>query len=99
MTNEEKIQAIEDKLSRMTPDERAAYIRNEQRSDRNICHNLSQELQAQIEIIEGDLHHLRVNGDILGYNEFNSWMRSRKRQLREEQRRPRVPLLNGGWFN
>lgn len=99
MTNEEKIQSVEERLSRMTPDERLAYIRNEQNSDRMICRDLSEKLQAQIEVIEGDLHHIRVNGDILGYNEFNSWMTHRKRELKNQNARQNVPALNGGWFN
>lgn len=96
MTNDERIAMIEQFLSTKTPEQRLAYIRNEQEHDIIVCRKASERLQARIEIIEGDIHHIKVNDEIMGYNEYEAWRINREQEL-QSQSSPTSHLI-GGWF-
>ena len=80
-SDEQIIAQKEAELAKKTEEERRNYYLHEYREDIKVCRQLSKELQATIEPIEGDIHHIRVNGQVLGYNGFAEWKRRRLDQL------------------
>ena len=50
-----------------------------------MCIKLSRELQATIETIPGDRHHIRVNGVVMGYNEYAEWSEARYAELHPDE--------------
>ena len=84
-TDEQIIQEIEAKLAAMTPEEREATIAADEAVSRLECIKLSRELQAQIEMIPGDRHHIKVNGQVMGYNAYAEWQEARYAELHPEE--------------
>ena len=84
MTNEELQQQIEQSLSEMSEEEREATLAADDALDRLMCIKLGQALQATIETIPGDRHHIRVNGEVMGYNEYAEWQEARYAELHPE---------------
>ncbi len=80
-TNEQIQQEIEAKLAAMSPEEREAALAADDAADRYMCIKLSRELQATIKTIPGDRHHIKVNGQVMGYNEYAEWQEARYAEL------------------
>ena len=80
-TNEEIQSEIEAKLAEMSPEEREATLAADEAMDRLMCIKLSRELDAHIETIPGDRHHIKVNGEVMGYNEYAEWSAARRAEL------------------
>lgn len=73
----QEIQAeVEAKLAELPEEERAAIIAADEAADRAMCLKLSRETGHQIEMIAGDRHHIRVDGQVMGYVEFGNWMQA-----------------------
>ena len=79
--NEELLQAeqqmIEEKdaaLEGMSEEEKQAYLEAEAAYDRLMCLALSKQFNANIRTIDGDRHHISVNGQVMGYISFARWM-------------------------
>ena len=96
-TDEEIIAQKESQINNLEEDQRRAYYQNEYDEDKRICRRLSEELHARIEPIEGDIHHIKVDGQILGYNGFNDWKERRLHELAEGKVNKKVTQL--GFFN
>lgn len=84
-TNEQIQQEIEAKLAEMSPEEREATLAADDAMDRLMCIKLSRELQATIETIPGDRHHIKVNGQVMGYNEYAEWQEARYAELHPDE--------------
>lgn len=84
-TNQEIQQEIEASLAEMSPEEREATLAVDDAMDRLMCIKLSRELDAHIETIPGDRHHIRVNGQVMGYNEYAEWSEARYAELHPEE--------------
>ena len=82
-TDEQIIAEKERHFQEMNEDDRARAYRNEYKEDARICADLSQQLKATIEPIRGDIHHIRVNGQVYGYNAFEAWKKQRLIDLKE----------------
>ncbi len=80
-TNQEIQSEIEAKLAEMSPEEREATLAADEAMDRLMCIKLSRQLQATIETIPGDRHHIKVNGEVMGYNEYARWQAARYAEL------------------
>ena len=80
-TNEQIISEIEAKLATKTTEEKQAFIQAQVENDIATCRRLSRELQADIQIVPNDIHHIKVDGNILGYNEFETWRQTRLHEL------------------
>ncbi len=93
-TDEQIIAERNAHIDTLTEEDKARYLRSEWEQDVEICTNLSRELEATIEPIQGDIHHIKVNGQILGYNGFAQW--KARRQLELQQRKNRPPTI--GFF-
>lgn len=85
LTNEQIKEKIEAELAQMSPEEREAMIAADDAMDRLMCIRLSRELQATIETIPGDRHHIKVNGQVMGYNEYAEWQAARYAELHPEE--------------
>ena len=94
-TDEPIIAEKQKKLDAMSDEEKAIYCNNEYKEDLKICAKLSQELKANIQPIVGDIHHIKVNGQVYGYNAFSQWKRNRIRQLESGT----APSGKLGFFN
>lgn len=95
MTDEQIIAEKEAKFAGMTDEERAQAYRHEYNEDRRMCAALSEELKATIEPIRGDIHHILVNGRVMGYNGFAEWKKQRQHDLAHG----RVTSGKLGFFN
>ena len=84
-TNQEIQNEIEASLAEMSPEEREATLAADDAMDRLMCIKLSRELDAHIETIPGDRHHIRVNGQVMGYNEYAEWSEARYAELHPEE--------------
>lgn len=84
-TNQEIQQEIEAKLAAMSPEEREATLAADEAMDRLKCIKLSRELDAHIEMIPGDRHHIKVNGEVMGYNEYAEWQAARYAELHPQE--------------
>lgn len=84
-TNQEIQSEIEAKLAEMSPEEREATLAADEAMDRLMCIKLSRELDAHIETIPGDRHHIKVNGEVMGYNEYAEWSAARYAELHPEE--------------
>ena len=84
-TNQEIQQEIEAALAEMSPEEREATLAVDDAMDRLMCIKLSRELEATIETIPGDRHHIRVNGQVMGYNEYAEWQEARYAELHPDE--------------
>lgn len=80
-TNQEIQNEIEASLAEMSPEEREATLAADDAMDRLMCIKLSRELDAHIETIPGDRHHIKVNGEVMGYNEYAEWSAARYAEL------------------
>lgn len=80
-TNEQIQQEIEAKLNEMSVEEREAFLAAEEAKDKLMCIKLSRKLNANIEVIPNDLHHIKVNGEVMGYNEYAEWQEARQAEL------------------
>lgn len=76
-TDEQIIAEKEQHFQDMDAEQKAKAYRNEYQEDCRICADLSQKLKATIEPIKGDIHHIRVNGQVYGYNAFEAWKKQR----------------------
>ena len=104
--NSRKQNNINTQLEQMTQEDRQRFIQNEQSNDQRIASELSQQYHVTVEVIPGDIHHIKINGEVLGYAEFNEWKAEQDQLLRRQRRsqertreEPVVPVLRGGWFN
>lgn len=84
-TNQQIQDEIEASLAEMSPEEREATLAVDDAMDRLMCIKLSRELQATIETIPGDRHHIKVNGEVMGYNEYAEWSAARHDELHPEE--------------
>ena len=84
-TNQEIQSEIEAKLAEMSPEEREATLAADDALDRLMCIRLSRELDARIETIPGDRHHIKVNGEVMGYNEYAEWQAARYAELHPDE--------------
>ena len=84
-TNQQIQQEIEATLAQMSPEEREATLAADDAMDRLMCIKMSRELQATIETIPGDRHHIKVNGQVMGYNEYAEWQEARYAELHPEE--------------
>lgn len=84
-TNQQIQQEIEATLAGMSPEEREATLAADDAMDRLMCIKMSRELQATIETIPGDRHHIKVNGQVMGYNEYAQWSEARYAELHPEE--------------
>lgn len=84
-TNQEIQNEIEAKLAEMSPEEREATLAADEAMDRLQCIKLSRELDAHIEMIPGDRHHIKVNGEVMGYNEYAEWQAARYAELHPQE--------------
>lgn len=84
-TNQQIQQEIEATLAQMSPEEREATLAADDAMDRLMCIKMSRELQATIETIPGDRHHIKVNGQVMGYNEYAQWSEARYAELHPEE--------------
>ena len=84
-TDEEIIASKEAQINALGEEERRVYCANEYDEDKRICRRLSVELKADIKPIENDMHHILVNGQIMGYNAFADWKDRRFRELAENK--------------
>lgn len=80
-TDEEIIAEKENQINGLDEEQRKAYYINEYEEDKRICRKLSEQLKARIEPIEGDIHHIKVDGRVLGYTAFAEWKDRRLDQL------------------
>lgn len=80
-TDEEIIAEKENQINGLDEEQRKTYYTNEYEEDKRICRKLSEQLKARIEPIEGDIHHIKVDGRVLGYNGFEEWKQKRLDQL------------------
>lgn len=83
--NQEIRNDIENALAAMSPEEREATLAVDDAMDRLMCIKLSRELQARIETIPGDRHHIKVNDEVMGYNEYAEWQANRYAELYPEE--------------
>ena len=65
---------IEAKLNELPEDERAAILAADQAQDIAMCLTLSRKTGHNIEVIPNDRHHIKVDGQPMGYVEFAQWM-------------------------
>lgn len=73
----QEIQAeIEAKLNELPEDERNAILAADQAQDVAMCLTLSRKTGHNIEVIPNDRHHIRVDGQVMGYVEFGAWMQA-----------------------
>lgn len=84
MTNEEIQQKIEAGLAEMSEEEREATLAADDALDHLMCLKLSRELQANIQTIPNDRHHIKVNDQVMGYNEYAEWQMNRYIELHPE---------------
>ena len=73
-TSQEIQNEIEAKLAEMPEDERNATIAMDKAQTRLTCIQLSRATGHTIEPIENDMHHVKVDGEALGYVEFADWI-------------------------
>lgn len=82
----QQIQAeVEAKLAELPEEERAAVIAADEAADRAMCLKLSRETGHQIEMIPGDRHHIKVDGEVMGYVEFGNWMQANMPHASEDE--------------
>ena len=93
-TDEEIIAEKENQINGLDEEQRKAYYINEYEEDKRICRKLSEQLKARIEPIEGDIHHIKVDGRVLGYTGFAEWKEKRLEQLETGE----VPKPQLGFF-
>ena len=84
-TNQQIQEEIEATLAGMSEEERAATLAADDAMDRLMCIKMSRELQATIETIPGDRHHIKVNGEVMGYNEYAQYVKARYAELHPEE--------------
>jgi hypothetical protein len=73
MTNEQIQQKREEMLAGMSEAKRAAYLEAEAAHDRLMAIEYSEKLGVPVEIIPNDPNHIRVDGRVMGYNEFQAY--------------------------
>lgn len=74
--NQEMIDAIEAQLAAMSPEERAAVLAVDDAMDRLAVIELAKR-GINVELIPGDRHHIKVDGEKMGYAEFNTYMQTK----------------------
>lgn len=74
--NQEMIDAIEAQLAAMSPEERAAVLALDDAMDRLAVIELGKR-GINVELIPGDRHHIKVDGQKMGYAEFNTYMQTK----------------------
>ena len=73
----QEIQAeIEAKLAELPEEERNAILSADQAQDVAMCLALSRKTGHNIEVIPNDRHHIKVDGQVMGYVEFGAWMQA-----------------------
>ena len=80
MTNEEIIRRKDAELESLSPEERESYLARERAYDIKVCANLSRQFNADVRIVEGNRHVISVDGEVLGYNEFDAWYKNKLRE-------------------
>lgn len=75
-TSEQIQQEIEAKLAELPEEERNAIIAADQAQDIAMCLALSRKTGHNIEVIPNDRHHIKVDGEVMGYVEFGAWMQA-----------------------
>ena len=73
-TNEQIQAEIERKIAEMSPEEKAAMQEMESAMDRYMIAALQRKYGATVELIPNDHHHIKINGVLMGYNEFAGWL-------------------------
>ena len=76
--NQMMIAAIEAELAAMSPEERAAYEAMDEAADNLMAIQLRKEYGIEVQFIKGDRHHIVVDGQKMGYAEFNNYMQARQ---------------------
>ena len=75
-TSQEIQAAIEAKLAELPEEERNAILAADQAQDIAMCLALSRKTGHNIEVIPNDRHHIKVDGQVMGYVEFGAWMQA-----------------------
>ena len=75
-TSEQIQQEIEAKLNELPAEEREAILAADQAQDIAMCLALSRKTGHNIEVIPNDRHHIKVDGEVMGYVEFGAWMQA-----------------------
>lgn len=70
MTNQEIAQKREEMLASMSDEKRQAFLDAEAAYDRLKAIEYSEKLGVPVEIVPGDPNSIRVDGLVMGYNEF-----------------------------
>ena len=73
MTNQEIAQKREEMLASMSDEKRQAFLEAEAAYDRLKAIEYSEKLGVPVELIPGDPNSIRVDGLIMGYNEFAAY--------------------------
>lgn len=73
MTNQEIQQKREEMLAGMSEAKRQAYLEAEAAQDRLMAIEYSEKLGVSVELIPNDPNHIRVDGHVMGYNEFQAY--------------------------
>ena len=84
-TSEQIQQEIEAKLNELPEEERAAVLAADQAADRAMCLRLSRQTGHTIEVIPNDRHHIKVDGQVMGYVEFGAWMQANMPHTESEE--------------
>ena len=84
-SNEQIQQEIEAKIAAMTPEEREAMLEMERAADNLAIVQLRQKYGVNIELIPGDRHHIKLDGEVMGYNEFQAWLAAHQPEEEEDE--------------
>lgn len=80
LTNEQIEERIDQELSEMSEEEREAMLALDDAADRLAIIKLRQRFGVNVELIPNDRHHIRLDGQVIGYNEFQDWIQERLAQ-------------------
>lgn len=82
-TNEQIKQEREEKLNAMTPEEREATLALESAVDNYLIMMLKQKYNVNAELIPNDPNHIKIDGVVMGHNEFAGWLLDKQMELEE----------------
>ena len=84
-TNEQIQEEIEREMTEMSDEEKQALQEADAAMDRYMTAVLSRKFGATVETLPNDRHHIKINGVVMGYNEFAGWLMDKQAELDEAQ--------------
>lgn len=84
-TNEQIINEFEEAFAELSPEEQEAALALESATDKFVMLVLKKRYGCEIELIPGDRHHIKIDGEVMGYVEFSAWLlRKESEKILEE---------------